>query len=142
MALNLDQFVALASQSRFSRRNESFVVLAFIMALAKTVAPWQTLFLGSTDALMFFRIWRSVALFLARNCLSSSMGISPDTIWSNRVILSFGSSVTASAPSIEVSLGSAPSGAGAGAAPGSSFATPSPVGFDLARMLRIEDEKA
>ena len=50
VALNLAQLVALANQSRFSRRKESTVVPQCISALANTVAPWHTLFRGSTTA--------------------------------------------------------------------------------------------
>jgi hypothetical protein len=56
VALNLAQFVALLSHSRFSLRNVSMEVPACIRALARMVAEWATLTRASTAPLMFFRI--------------------------------------------------------------------------------------
>ena len=62
VALNLDQLVALDSQSRFSLKNVSTVVPECIIALAKTTAPWHTLFLASMLLFRFFKICRKVML--------------------------------------------------------------------------------
>lgn len=60
VALNLDQLVALESQSRFSLRKVSTVVPECMIAFAKTTAPWQTLFLASMLPLRFFNICKII----------------------------------------------------------------------------------
>jgi hypothetical protein len=59
VALNLAQLVALLNQSKFSRRKASTVVPECMMAFAKIMAEWHTLFRTSDAALTFFRIWNS-----------------------------------------------------------------------------------
>ncbi len=56
VALNLAQFVARESHSRFSRRKVSTVVPQYMSALDSSVAEWQTDTRGSKAPLMFFRI--------------------------------------------------------------------------------------
>ena len=82
IADSLAQFVALPSQSKLSRKKESWVVPVCMKPLAITVAVWQMDTL--TASLVCFKIWRSDLSFRIRNWRWTKIVVSPD-----RILVSF-----------------------------------------------------
>src|ERR1700744_2963556 len=77
VAENLDQLTALLSHSRFSRKNESFVVPEFIKAFANVMPVWNIEFRASRLSLSLCRMVLSVRLHRKRNSRFSSMVLVP-----------------------------------------------------------------
>mmetsp|Transcript_24783 Transcript_24783/g.57739 ORF Transcript_24783/g.57739 Transcript_24783/m.57739 type:complete len:231 (+) Transcript_24783:2047-2739(+) len=129
VAVNLAQLVARESHSRLSRRKESAVVPADMMAWAMTIAEWQRELRWSATRFMAVRMRGSVLLERTRNSRCSEMGTSPVRT-SRKLAIAFSRATALSSTGAACSAAGAAGGAGAAvpSASGSAEATVAATG--------------
>mmetsp|Transcript_133263 Transcript_133263/g.385723 ORF Transcript_133263/g.385723 Transcript_133263/m.385723 type:complete len:208 (-) Transcript_133263:754-1377(-) len=132
VALNLAQFVALASHSKFLRRNTSLVVPHCMRPWAITVALWVTEFFWSKEFLMISRSSKSERLLRYKNSRCKSMDDRPDKILRNCARCSLASSESMSSSAAGASAGVSAGGAAAASPPSAGAAAASGAGAGAA----------